>query len=389
MKADFSVMVVGLGPAGAAAAVELARAGARVLVLEARLGREKPCGGCLSRRGVEALGFLDPPAWLTAWPVETLWLTAPGQEPLCSRAGEPAAWFVQRPRLDAWLAERAAQAGAEIRQAKVTRVTSQTGSFRVATDRGTWQAAWLVGADGALGRVGRDLGLGRTGHVFAALVEERPLPGRLAGLLAGAALIELGSAPGGYGWAFGRGDTLNLGLAGRTGRRGALPQGLHRPYARFLARHGLGQPGRVRGALIPCPPGRRGVVQRGRALVVGDAAGLADPFLGEGIAPAVYSGRLAARAILAGNPERYPAELADTLWRDHAHAARLAWLTFGWPTLFQGLARRHPGGLELGWDILRGAVQPTGVWAALVRGLVGRPWPLDPRGGSYYSNPLS
>ena len=124
--------------------------------------------------------------------------------------------------------------------------------------------------------------------------------------------------------------------------------------------------------MIPCPHRRRLVLTRERAALVGDAAGLADPVLGEGIAQAVFSGRLAAQAILAGDLGLYQKRAEATLLRDHHHARLLARLIYRAPRAFHALARRHPGGLELGFAWLRGELAPGDMWGALARGLMGR-----------------
>jgi flavin-dependent dehydrogenase len=178
----------------------------------------------------------------------------------------------------------------------------------------------------------------------------------------------------GYGWAFLRGDTLNLGLAGRSARGGERAAGareldLQERYAHFLARHGLGRPGPWRGAAIPCPDGRPIRLAAGRAAVAGDAAAAADPFLGEGIGQAVLSGRLAARGVIAGDLSLYAREMAATLYRDHAHARLLARLVYGAPGFFQSLARRRPGATELAWEVLRGQRGYAGVWAGVWAGV--------------------
>ncbi|CAO0820851.1 hypothetical protein DFAR_1970003 [Desulfarculales bacterium] len=66
MQGGFDVIVLGLGPIGAAATICLSRGGARVLVLDARPLRDKPCGGCISVRAMGYLDHLEPPAWLKA-----------------------------------------------------------------------------------------------------------------------------------------------------------------------------------------------------------------------------------------------------------------------------------------------------------------------------------
>lgn len=374
MGERWDVIIVGLGPAGAAAAASLARAGARVLALDGRPRHAKPCGGCVSARSARLLETLVPADWLRAHPVRIAVLEAIGRPALRQETAAPGAWFVERGRLDELLRESAAAAGVEIVEARARAVSAEGAGWRVTNRAGSWQGDWLLGADGAAGPVGRSLGLGRTRFAYLALVEERPLPPERAAEWEGASLLELGSAPGGYGWIFGRGGHVNLGLAGRVGRTGGA-RDLASCYADFLARHGLAGPGRWRGAFIPCPDGGPIKVAAGRAAVIGDAAAAADPFLGEGIGQAVQTGLMAAAAILAGDLGRYQAELAAGLWREHAAARRLAGLVYRAPRFFQGLACAWPGGVELAWSVLRGEIGYDRLWCAVWRRLLG----LGPR----------
>ena len=384
----FDVIIIGLGPAGAAAAMDLAGAGARVLVVDGSGASAKPCGGCLSLRAVRALEPFEPPAWLYDCPVSTLWLTGPGQKPGRYGTWQPGCYFIDRPRLDALLAQRTAAAGVEIVKSRARFVVDQGGTYQVACPDGVFVSDWLLGADGANSMVGRAFGLGRTNREFVALVENRPMSAHLAGTLENAAVIELGGIRGGYGWLFGRGDTLNLGMAGQRGKL-AASGGLKRSYGRFLARHGLAEGGNPRGAVIPYPGWRPCSRSRAKAAVIGDAAALADPFLGEGIAQAVVSGRMAAWAINAGNMSLYESRLDQTLLRDHRHSGLIAGLIYGRPGLALSLVRRHPGGIDLGWRLLRGEISPAKIWPEVFRGFRGLAPNLDPQASAYYSYPVS
>ncbi len=387
MAERYDVIIVGLGPAGAAAAMELCRAGAKVLVLNRPPARDKPCGGCLSLRGLRALDFLEPPAWVSAHAVSRLWIGLPGRAPVEYVSASPGAYFVERGRLDAFLAQRAAEAGAVVISQKARSVRAVPGGFEVTGPDQTWSGDWLLGAGGAACPVGRALGLGQTSWVFAALVEERPMPAGHAPFLENAALLEVGAASCGYAWAFGRGAVLNLGIAGLTQRDQGGSGGLHRRYGKFLARLGLPPGATPRGAAIPCPDRRRPRLVKGRAAVIGDAGALSDPVLGEGIAQALVSGRMAGAAIKAGDLGLYQRRMEDTLLRDHYHARILGRVIDLAPGLFHALTRHRPGGVELGFNWLRGELRPGDMWLALARGLAGRPPRLDPVRCPYYISP--
>src|SRR5205085_7240417 len=111
----------------------------------------------------------------------------------------------------------------------------------------------------------------------------------------GRALIELGIVPGGYGWVFPKGDHYNVGVGGWESEGPRLREHLSR-YCREL---GIAEARvrQLRGHRLPLRrPGDTPV--KGRAILVGDAAGLVDPLTGDGMYEAFVSSRLASEAIL-------------------------------------------------------------------------------------------
>lgn len=393
MSGRYDIVISGLGPGGAMAALELAKAGAKVLVLDGKPDKPKACGGCLSRRWEWLLRSLGLPASLWEHPVDRLWLAAADQPPVHWQTQEPGAYLIDRAILDSALAKAVQSSGATVLPARVLDIEPNGDGFGIRSTAGTHQGAWLVGADGANGPTTRKLGFARSKLHYRAIVEERPLPDQMRHKMRDAALIELGGVPGGYGWAFARGDVLNLGMGHWQWDHGRKMQDLGtkdlaQAYAGFLKRQGLGGPGPWRGWIIPCPDGAPPRAVLGRACLVGDAANAGDPFLGEGIGQALYSGRLAARAILEGDLALYNQGLKG-LWREHRHGRLLARLIYGWPGFFQGLAYRRPGALELGFDILRGELAQAGVWRAVLAKLLRRQPTLDPEARGYYIKHLN
>jgi len=157
------------------------------------------------------------------------------------------------------------------------------------------RAEAVLGADGANGITGRSLGLGENidhgvaleGNVRYGDVREERFRGR--------AVVELGTVPGGYTWVFPKGDHANVG-AGGWGRAGPR---LREYVDTMCARYGVPRDRLtdVRGHRLPMRrPGS--LPARGRALLVGDAAGLVDPLSGDGMYEAFVSARLAAEAVL-------------------------------------------------------------------------------------------
>jgi flavin-dependent dehydrogenase len=108
-------------------------------------------------------------------------------------------------------------------------------------------------------------------------------------------VIEFGVVPGGYGWVFPKGDHVNVGVGGW---RTTGPQ-LRGYLRRLCVEHGLPWESveSLRGHRLPMRrvPTR---LAEGRALLVGDAAGLVDPVSGDGMYEAFLSGKLASEAVL-------------------------------------------------------------------------------------------
>ena len=311
----FDVLVVGAGPAGSAAAIRLAAGGARVLLADrARFPRDKPCGGGLTGRALRHAPCDVSP--VVEHVVDGFVLRAGYRTQVARRSKTPVILMTQRRRLDAYLVERATAAGADFRDdAAVSEIVVELGGVSATVGGSRVEASYLVGADGANGVVARSTGLGDGIRPGVAL-EGNVAWGNLAPApYRGTAWVELGVVPGGYGWIFPKGDHANLGVGGWLDEGPRLRSHL----ARLARVHGLDPDALtdVRGHLLPMrrPTSRSA---HGRALLVGDAAGLVDPLSGDGIYEAFVSARLAAEAVLRGRPEEYETALGAALDR---HAA--------------------------------------------------------------------
>jgi flavin-dependent dehydrogenase len=221
--------------------------------------------------------------------------------------------MTQRRRLDHYLAEQAAAAGAEFRDGvKVLVGSDRDRGFTLQIDGREIRPRIVVGADGVNGTTARALGLGGPITHGVAFEGNAPFDEQYRNL----AVIELGTIPGGYGWVFPKGDHVNVGVGGWESEGPRLREHL----AELCRRHGVDADAleSVRGHRLPL---RRGgfVPARGRTLLVGDAAGLVDPLTGDGMYEAFVSARLAADAVLdvlagrADTVEPYTARLTEAL----------------------------------------------------------------------------
>jgi geranylgeranyl reductase family protein len=283
----YEVAIVGAGPAGSTAAYRLARARARVLLIDkVKFPRDKPCGGGLTMRAVRQLPFsVEPVVEDRITRTRCRLRYGPKIEHESPRV---LCLMTQRRRLDAFLVEQAVAAGAEFRDGVHVSVDSET-ELRV--DGRPIEVAAVIGADGANGITARSLGLGGAIVNGVALEGNLPYEDLPLGSWHGRLVLELGTVPGGYGWIFPKGDHVNVGVGGWAAEGPKL-----RRHLRFLCEHygiELRQLSDLRGHRLPM---RRPatVLARGRALVVGDAAGALDPVSGDGIYEALVTARLAA-----------------------------------------------------------------------------------------------
>jgi geranylgeranyl reductase family protein len=291
----FDIAVVGAGPAGSVAAYRLASAGARTLLVDkATFPRDKPCGGGVTGRAARLLPFsIDPVVEDVVDRLECRLHYGPRFE---RAARAPLAYMTQRKRLDHFLLQQAAAAGADVRDGvKVTDVRANA----LTVDGAEVQARIVLGADGCNGTAARALDLG--GEIVHGVALEANFPHDVR--FAHAMVLELGVVRGGYGWVFPKGDHINLGVGGDESEAPSL----RRELRRLCDMHGIDPEtaADIRGYRLPLRrPGSR--LARGATAVIGDAAGLVDPFSGDGMYEAFLSAQLvaeAALAVLAGRAE--------------------------------------------------------------------------------------
>ncbi|MCU1593533.1 MAG: geranylgeranyl reductase [Frankiales bacterium] len=289
MKDVWDVVVVGAGPAGAAAARSAALAGARVLLVEkAQLPRYKRCGGGLIGPSQQALADsgIDVAA-LAKDHVGRVTFTSRGRRRY-TREAAPFLPMILRSELDLALVEAARAAGAELQTGvTVAAYAQEEGVVTVGTSQGPIWAKAVVVADGAASRGAGYVGV-TCDQVDIGLEAELPAPPGTDWV--GHVLLDWGPVPGSYGWVFPKGDTLTVGVIGARDQGEAM-RDYYRSFVASLgldlstALHDGGHQTRVRAVGSP--------LRKGNVLVAGDAAGLLEPWTREGISFALRSGRLA------------------------------------------------------------------------------------------------
>jgi geranylgeranyl reductase family protein len=343
------VAVVGGGPAGAAAAIVLARAGRDVVLVDkARFPRDKCCGDGLTTgalRRLEALGLL--PDSVASWTrVGDVWIRSPSgrtvQFPLPRNGGTFAA-VARRRDLDAALLDVARAAGAKVHDGHglLAARGDQDGVTLEVEGLGPLRAHYVIGADGMWSPLRKALGAGSDvaylgeWHAFRQYFTNvtRQADSQLW------VWFEPDLLPG-YAWSFPLGGgraNVGFGVLRVDGQpshtlKQLWLELLNRPHIRgFLGPHAVAEAPH-KAWPIPARIGRtRLVAAAGRVLFVGDAARAADSMTGEGIGQALETGEVAAGAVLAAGPHRphhaerlYTARVGRTLAVDDRLASALS-----------------------------------------------------------------
>ena len=320
-------LVVGGGPAGSTCARTLQRAGWNVVLADrSQFPRDKVCAGWLTP-GVFTLLDLDPneyrAAGLTLQEITAFRTGVIGSRLIETQYRRVVSYAIRRCEFDDFLLRRA-----RVRILEGTPITTlrQSGGLWIAND--AIEAPVVIGAGGHFCPVARHLrGSPDTAPPIVAKEAEFRLDGRDAGVADHPPELLFCRDLEGYAWCVRKGEYLNVGIGRREGR----DFGTHvRHFIAFLEANGTlrsATPIRWRGhAYFASGVGPRPLIGAGM-LIVGDGAGLAYPESGEGIHPAIASGRLAAETLVAAGGRHSLEDLepyAAALGRLHPPAPRPA-----------------------------------------------------------------
>ena len=371
------ICILGAGPGGATAALHLAKAGQRVLLLDrATFPRDKTCGDALSGKVVNELRRLDPalpeqlataPAQVPSWGISFFApngraVRVPFRLPYDPATERAPGYVAKRIDFDNFLVEQVRQRpeidfreGVDV--ARHERLPD--GRWRLLAADGTEVATakLLLVANGAQSAFARQVG----GHVLEPRHHSAGLRAYYRGVtgLHPDNFVELHFLKEflpGYLWIFPlpNGQT-NVGVGMRSDKVAQHKINLRARLDDILATHPLFKGrfenaerlGPVKGFGLPLGSKRRPLSGPGY-LLLGDAGSLIDPFTGEGISHAMVSGRHAAdwatRAARAQDfsPEflkSYDAAVYNRLWQE-LRLSRTMQRLLAYPWLFDFVANR-------------------------------------------------
>jgi geranylgeranyl reductase family protein len=328
--------IIGAGPAGAMAAVRLARAGATVTLFDPSHPREKPCGGGLTGRALALISDVIDIESLPAVVVQST--TVEGSERtarvrLIDRGATPdsSLLVLSRAVFDRALAGAAVEAGARLIPDRAVDVVRHRGRMTIRTDRGEYDTDQVLGADGANSVVRK-----RLARPFTRAELSVAAGFFVYGSTSSSITVRTTRGQPGYLWSFPRPDHLAVGICAAAAQR-ATSGDLRAQSAAWIEQHGLQRHTRLVPYTWPIPSiggQARADVTLGAPgwMLLGDAAGLVDPLTREGIYYALLSGQWAAEALVAtagpGAASRYADRVLGDIQPELARAAGLSRLFF-------------------------------------------------------------
>jgi geranylgeranyl reductase family protein len=325
MAAQVDVAIVGAGPAGSWAAYRLARAGARVALLDASHPREKPCGGGVTGRAFELVRPALDGETLPVVAARSASFAAAGRKAEVTLPAQDltsgALGIVGRRDFDAALLAAAVRSGAVHHRVRVSNVERTGALWTVSTNREAVHSAWIIGADGATSLVRR-----RVSWPFAKSDLSVATGYYVRGVTSAEIAIDFDETPTGYVWSFPRPDHLAVGACGQADS--VTASALLARTAAWIRRN-VPTAGPLERYSWPIPSLNEAALRAQRPagnawMLVGDAAGLVDPITREGIFFALMSAEHAAASL--GGPAaevEYARRLNATVYAELVRAARL------------------------------------------------------------------
>jgi geranylgeranyl reductase family protein len=305
----WDTIIVGAGPAGCAAAYDLAKAGREVLLLDrAEFPRQKACAGGLTTKTLRALRYpVDP---VIRQRLSQLRIERDADHSTVLQRSSDYCFMTVRQELDDYCLRQTLAAGAQFQRIRgISEISEDADQVEIridALDGNTggqiMHARFLIGADGVHSQV-RQLTDPANNWFWRAFALEANV--RVPNSASEELIFDFAPIRDGYGWIFPKGDHINIGLYSYSKDekidRARLAVYTRARYGDLPAEDVIGQYAGFGAAQHKIPATR--------VFLVGDAGGFADPLTGEGIYFAIVSGQAATEAIEAAFRHGSPAHV--------------------------------------------------------------------------------
>ncbi|KGG12871.1 Geranylgeranyl reductase [Prochlorococcus sp. MIT 0601] len=364
---------MGAGAAGGAAAFHLANANKEVVILEKDdFPRRKPCGGGMAASVQEYFPFsLQPVIEEIISSVEFSWFLS--DEVIAELPGSSPFWIVRRENLDNFLIEKAISKGAKLlKPFNACKIAQEKNHWIINSENNqTIKTRSIVIADGSNSQWSKVFNLGPKNLHFASTTSVR-LNGR-GSLKEGTARFEFGLVKHGFAWAFPLRGNVNIGVGTFIGKNSSNSDAI---LEQLLPNLGFAPgEGERTSSSLRVWNGHNDLHSNG-IVAVGDAASLCDPFLAEGLRPALMSGCQAAKHLnlwlegrtqdLSGYTKAIKLEWGDSM----AWGRRISQVFYRFPKVGYQLGIKRPTAPERIAQILSGKMSYEDIAQRVIKRLI-------------------
>jgi len=354
----FDVAIIGGGPSGTTTAFHLANNGKNICILEKNISYPfRTCGGGMSAAVQNWFPFkLKPVVEEVIKNVEFSWNTL--DKVVAEISGSSPFWIVKRENLDSFLLDKALNSGCKLYSSfEVVKIKKNLNIWQLESFDGRQiEAKAIVIADGSKSKWSKFFNLGPKNQNYASTFSGRIK--RRGTLKKETARFEFGLVNNGFAWAFPLKDEVNIGMG--TFLNSKKPMAVNKILNSFIPDLGL-DPSELVGkeSKLRIWNGHSNLNGDG-ILLVGDAASLCDPFLAEGLRPALMSGFEAAKSLnlwLDGRTQSlngYSKTMKDNWGNSMAWGKRISQVFYRFPKVGYQLGIKRPSAPKRIAQILSG-----------------------------------
>ena len=291
---EFDIIIVGGGLSGSSTALNLAKKGYSILVIEKEIFQNiKPCAGGMASSMKQFLPLnIEKAIESKIRNVEFRWKGS--DNVIADLSGESPFWIIKREQLDQLLLDEALRYGIKIlRPAEVKKITKENDKWALyCSNKYKYKSEFLVIADGSQSKWAGHLNLGPRSLKFANTLALR-LKG-LGDIPKDTVRFEFGYVKHGFAWAFPLKESLNIGLGTFINNSLLEDEEMNNKIIKSFGFEDLSF--KVIKKKLRIWNGFH-KLNGEKVIAVGDAASLCDPFLAEGIRPSLISSFYASECI--------------------------------------------------------------------------------------------